>query len=276
FSYTIKDADGDWSTTTLTITINGHTDGLPSITPNDQNGSSVGGQITVYESGLSTGSNASAASESASGTIQINAGDGLSSINIGGQNFSLSQLQSLSSSNPSAAINVVGGTIVLNGFTANSSVGGIPTSGSLSYTYTLNNAQTHSAVGNDGLLLSGIPLSFTDAGGVTTTGSLVVQVIDDVPTAVEDTGSLSEGGVLSVLAADGVLTNDTAGADGWVNTGAVVGVVSGDTATNSAGGVGGRIDGQYGYITLNADGSYTYVSTADAVTADAQDVFTYT
>ncbi|WP_461949364.1 VCBS domain-containing protein [Acinetobacter baumannii] len=276
FSYTIKDADGDWSTTTLTITINGHTDGLPSITPNDQNGSSVGGQITVYESGLSTGSNASAASEYASGTIQINAGDGLSSINIGGQNFSLSQLQSLSSSNPSAAINVVGGTIVLNGFTANSSVGGIPTSGSLSYTYTLNNAQTHSAVGNDGLLLSGIPLSVTDAGGVTTTGSLVVQVIDDVPTAVADTGSLSEGGVLSVLAADGVLTNDTAGADGWVNTGAVVGVVSGDTATNSAGGVGGRIDGQYGYITLNADGSYTYVSTADAVTADAQDVFTYT
>ncbi|MGI7062616.1 VCBS domain-containing protein, partial [Citrobacter amalonaticus] len=169
-----------------------------------------------------------------------------------------------------------GGTIVLNGFTANSSVGGIPTSGSLSYTYTLNNAQTHSAVGNDGLLLSGIPLSVTDAGGVTTTGSLVVQVIDDVPTAVADTGSLSEGGVLSVLAADGVLTNDTAGADGWVNTGAVVGVVSGDTATNSAGGVGGRIDGQYGYITLNADGSYTYVSTADAVTADAQDVFTYT
>ena len=276
FSYTIKDADGDWSTTTLTITINGHTDGLPSITPNDENGNNVGGQITVYESGLSTGSNANAASESASGTIPINAGDGLSSINIGGQTFSLSQLQSLSSSNPSAAINVVGGTIVLNGFTANSSVGGIPTSGSLSYTYTLNNAQTHSAVGNDGLLLSGIPLSVTDAGGVTTTGSLVVQVIDDVPTAVADTGSLSEGGVLSVLAADGVLTNDTAGADGWVNTGAVVGVVSGDTATNSAGGVGGRIDGQYGYITLNADGSYTYVSTADAVTADAQDVFTYT
>ncbi|MDI0638885.1 VCBS domain-containing protein [Escherichia coli] len=276
FSYTIKDADGDWSTTTLTITINGHTDGVPSITPNDENGNNVGGQITVYESGLSTGSNASAASESASGTIQINAGDGLSSINIGGQTFSLSQLQSLSSSNPSAAINVAGGTIVLNGFTANSSVGGIPTSGSLSYTYTLNNAQTHSAVGNDGLLLSGIPLSVTDAGGVTTTGSLVVQVIDDVPTAVADTGSLSEGGVLSVLAANGVLTNDTAGADGWVNTGAVVGVVSGDTATNSAGGVGGRIDGQYGYITLNADGSYTYVSTADAVTADAQDVFTYT
>ncbi|WP_284079644.1 VCBS domain-containing protein [Acinetobacter nosocomialis] len=272
FSYTIKDADGDWSTTTLTITINGHTDGLPSITPNDQNGSSVGGQITVYESGLSTGSNASAASESASGTIQINAGDGLSSINIGGQNFSLSQLQSLSSSNPSAAINVVGGTIVLNGFTANSSVGGIPTSGSLSYTYTLNNAQTHSAVGNDGLLLSGIPLSVTDAGGVTTTGSLVVQVIDDVPTAVNDSNSIPVGSLAVVTG--NVVSNDTKGADG-----ARVTTVKADTAN----GLDVTIDpvgnypvvGKYGTLTIHSDGSYSYARNAGSA-GGVSDVFTYT
>ena len=272
FSYTIKDADGDWSTTTLTITINGHTDGLPSITPNDQNGSSVGGQITVYESGLSTGSNASAASESASGTIQINAGDGLSSINIGGQTFSLSQLQSLSSSNPSAAINVVGGTIVLNGFTANSSVGGIPTSGSLSYTYTLNNAQTHSAVGNDGLLLSGIPLSVTDAGGVTTTGSLVVQVIDDVPTAVNDSNSIPVGSLAVVTG--NVVSTDTKGADG-----ARVTTVKADTAN----GLDVTIDpvgnypvvGKYGTLTIHSDGSYSYARNAGSA-GGVSDVFTYT
>ena len=272
FSYTIKDADGDWSTTTLTITINGHTDGLPSITPNDQNGSSVGGQITVYESGLSTGSNASAASESASGTIPINAGDGLSSINIGGQTFSLSQLQSLSSSNPSAAINVVGGTIVLNGFTANSSVGGIPTSGSLSYTYTLNNAQTHSAVGNDDLLLSGIPLSVTDAGGVTTTGSLVVQVIDDVPTAVNDSNSIPVGSLAVVTG--NVVSNDTKGADG-----ARVTTVKADTAN----GLDVTIDpvgnytvvGKYGTLTIHSDGSYSYARNAGSA-GGVSDVFTYT
>ena len=272
FSYTIKDADGDWSTTTLTITINGHTDGVPSITPNDQNGSSVGGQITVYESGLSTGSNASAASESASGTIPINAGDGLSSINIGGQTFSLSQLQSLSSSNPSAAINVVGGTIVLNGFTANSSVGGIPTSGSLSYTYTLNNAQTHSAVGNDGLLLSGIPLSVTDAGGVTTTGSLVVQVIDDVPTAVNDSNSIPVGSLAVVTG--NVVSTDTKGADG-----ARVTTVKADTAN----GLDVTIDpvgnypvvGKYGTLTIHSDGSYSYARNAGSA-GGVSDVFTYT
>lgn len=272
FSYTIKDADGDWSTTTLTITINGHTDGVPSITPNDENGNNVGGQITVYESGLSTGSNASAASESASGTIQINAGDGLSSINIGGQTFSLSQLQSLSSSNPSAAINVAGGTIVLNGFTANSSVGGIPTSGSLSYTYTLNNAQTHSAVGNDGLLLSGIPLSVTDAGGVTTTGSLVVQVIDDVPTAVNDSNSIPVGSLAVVTG--NVVSNDTKGADG-----ARVTTVKADTAN----GLDVTIDpvgnytvvGKYGTLTIHSDGSYSYARNAGSA-GGVSDVFTYT
>jgi len=272
FSYTIKDADGDWSTTTLTITINGHTDGVPSITPNDENGNNVGGQITVYESGLSTGSNASAASESASGTIQINAGDGLSSINIGGQTFSLSQLQSLSSSNPSAAINVAGGTIVLNGFTANSSVGGIPTSGSLSYTYTLNNAQTHSAVGNDDLLLSGIPLSVTDAGGVTTTGSLVVQVIDDVPTAVNDSNSIPVGSLAVVTG--NVVSNDTKGADG-----ARVTTVKSDTAggadvtINPVGNY--QVSGQYGTLTIHSDGSYSYARNAGSA-GGVSDVFTYT
>ena len=272
FSYTIKDADGDWSTTTLTITINGHTDGVPSITPNDENGNNVGGQITVYESGLSTGSNASAASESASGTIQINAGDGLSSINIGGQTFSLSQLQSLSSSNPSAAINVAGGTIVLNGFTANSSVGGIPTSGSLSYTYTLNNAQTHSAVGNDGLLLSGIPLSVTDAGGVTTTGSLVVQVIDDVPTAVNDSKSIPVGSLAVVTG--NVVSTDTKGADGARVTTVKADTAGGaDVTINPVGNY--QVSGQYGTLTIHSDGSYSYARNAGSA-GGVSDVFTYT
>ncbi|MDX7813390.1 Ig-like domain-containing protein, partial [Aeromonas caviae] len=101
-------------------------------------------------------------------------------------------------------------------------------------------------------------------------------VIDDVPTATADTASVGEGATLSVDAASGVLSNDVAGADGWADSGAVVGVVAGDTGTTSSGGVGGRIDGDYGYLTLNADGSYVYVSTANAITGDEVEVFTYT
>src|SRR5690554_2802057 len=273
FSYTIQDADGDWNTTTLTITVEGNTDGAPVITPVDST-TGVDGEITVYESGLSNGSDASSDGESANGTMTITAADGLDGITIGGQSFSVADLQALSA-NPSAPILVEGGELVLTGFTATNSVGGVPTAGELSYTYTLTGERTHSGSEDESLLLE-IPLSVIDAGNATSNGTLKVQVEDDVPTATADTGGVTEGATLAVDAASGVLSNDTAGADGWSNTGAVVGVVAGDTGTTSSSGVGGRIDGQYGYLTLNADGSYTYVSTADTISADAQDVFTYT
>src|SRR5690554_3725570 len=274
FSYTVTDNDGDQSTATLSITINGTTDGTPTVVPADENGTTVSGDITVNESGLSTGSDASSNGESANGTMTITAADGLDGITIGGQSFSVADLQALSV-NPSAPILVEGGELVLTGFTATNSVGGVPTAGELSYTYTLTGDRTHSGSEDESLLLE-IPLSVIDAGNATSNSTLKVQVEDDVPTATADTGGVTEGATLTVDAANGLLSNDTAGADGWSNTGAVVGVVAGDTGATSSSGVGGRIDGQYGYLTLNADGSYTYVSTADTISADAQDVFTYT
>ncbi|MDY3197491.1 MAG: VCBS domain-containing protein, partial [Pseudomonadaceae bacterium] len=275
FTYTLTDTDGDSDTARLTITINGRTDASPSIVPEDDNGNgAIDGHNTVNESGLRDPADADT-SNIVDGSIQISAGDGLASISIGGQTFSLADLQALSASTPSAAIPVEGGTLVLTGFTPGTSVGGVPTSGTLEYTYTLTSERAHSGSEDQSLLLD-IPLSVTDAGNETANGTLTIQVMDDVPTAVADIGNVTEGATLIVDAANGVLTNDTAGADGWHALGAVVGVVAGDTGTTSSGGVGGRIDGQYGYLILNADGSYEYVSTADAVTGDEVDVFTYT
>lgn len=273
FTYTLTDTDGDSDTATLTITINGNTDGSPSITPDDDNGNgAVDGHITVHESGLRDPADADD-SNIASGSIQISAGDGLASISIAGQSVDLDALLDLGGT--PVVIPVEGGTLVLTGFTPGTSVGGVPTSGTLEYTYTLTGERTHGSAGNDDVLLN-IPLSVTDAGNETANGTLTIQVVDDVPTAVADSGNVTEGDTLTVDAANGVLENDTAGADGWAGTGAVVGVAAGDTNTTSSGGVGGRIDGQYGYLILNADGSYEYVSTADAVTGDEVDVFTYT
>ncbi|WP_455230460.1 VCBS domain-containing protein [Geopseudomonas aromaticivorans] len=275
FTYTLTDTDGDSDTARLTITINGRTDASPSIVPEDDNGNgAIDGHNTVNESGLRDPADADT-SNIVDGSIQISAGDGLASISIGGQTFSLADLQALSASTPSAAIPVEGGTLVLTGFTPGTSVGGVPTSGTLEYTYTLTSERAHSGSEDQSLLLD-IPLSVTDAGNETVDGTLTIQVMDDVPTAVADIGNVTEGATLIVDAANGVLTNDTAGADGWHALGAVVGVVAGDAGTTSSGGVGGRIDGQYGYLILNADGSYEYVSTADAVTGDEVDVFTYT
>ncbi|WP_207393842.1 Ig-like domain-containing protein, partial [Legionella santicrucis] len=114
----------------------------------------------------------------------------------------------------------------------------------------------------------------TDANGNTTTGTLNVTIVDDVPTAHDDAASpLSEGALLTVTAANGVLSNDVAGADGA----SVVGVQAGsNTASPLATGVGATINGAYGTLTLHADGSYEYQSNANALAGAATDVFAYT
>ena len=84
---------------------------------------------------------------------------------------------------------------------------------------------------------------------------------------------MNEGALLTV-AASGVLSNDVAGADGATIDG--VRAAGGDTTTAVSGGVGTNIAGLHGTLHLNADGSYTYQSTANNITADTTDVFVYT
>ena len=117
----------------------------------------------------------------------------------------------------------------------------------------------------------------TDANGNTVTGTITINVIDDVPTAHVDSGNVNEGGLLTVAAA-GVLSNDVAGADGFAAGGGVVGVraAGGDLTTDVTTGVATPITGLHGTLHLNADGSYTYQSTANNITADTTDVFVYT
>ena len=75
----------------------------------------------------------------------------------------------------------------------------------------------------------------------------------------------------------GVLTNDVAGADGTAG-GGVVGVraAGGDLTTDVTTGVNTDIAGLHGTLHLNADGGYTYQSTANNITANETDEFVYT
>ncbi|WP_287919674.1 Ig-like domain-containing protein [Comamonas sp.] len=135
--------------------------------------------------------------------------------------------------------------------------------------------EAHAGVqGNNGLL-DNLTVTVADNDGQTQTGTLAVNIVDDVPVAVLDSGSVAEGGTLTVNAINGVLANDKAGADNWDAGGGVVGVAKGATGVTATTGVGAALAGQYGTLTLNADGSYTYQATT-AVTSDKQDVFTYT
>lgn len=100
---------------------------------------------------------------------------------------------------------------------------------------------------------------------------------DDAPVAVADSASVFEGNTVTASVVEGVLINDAVGGDG-ANSPTIVGVVSGnqDSVDTENASVGTEIQGVYGTLTLNSDGSYTYVSTNGSVSANSVDEFVYT
>jgi VCBS repeat-containing protein len=248
-SYTISDGSRT-STATLTITIQGTTDGVPAITPVDGNGAAAG-EAEVYERGLTGGADTS---ETTTGTIDIATPDGLASITVGGTTVTLAELQGLGSS--PVTIDTGEGTLTLTGFTAGTIVGGVPTTGVLSYSYVLKAPQGQPSATES---LDPIALTVTDAGGGSANGTLTVRIVDDAPTALNDAAEIVEDTATvsgNVVAAGGPQdVADDFGADGPPDSGNVVTDVSfGGTART----VGTQFATAYGWLTLNGDGSYTY------------------
>jgi VCBS repeat-containing protein len=134
----------------------------------------------------------------------------------------------------------------------------------VSYTYTLNDNETHAPVQGSNSLFEDLTVSLTDRDDDNTTGTLSVNIVDDVPDAIADT-NLGTANENSVTLTGNVLTNDVQGADGA----AVTPVTS--------------LAGTYGSITIGADGAYTYtLNPADADFtalvggATGTETFTYT
>ncbi|PIF73665.1 VCBS repeat-containing protein [Variovorax sp. 54] len=244
--YTITDADGDTSTATLTITIHGRLDGDPAIGAVDGNGAATG-QAEVHERGLVDGVGGPDTRETTTGTIVLSASDGLSTVTVGGRTLTLTELANLGTA--PITIDTPRGTLVLTGFTPTASVGGVPTTGELAYTYTLD-AQV--AQPNATESTEDIALMVTDAGGDTASGTLTVRIVDDVPEAANDANAITEDGAPNTVSGD-VKANDIVGADD-ANGVPVTGVSFGGVA----GTVGASITTTYGRIVLNADGTYTY------------------
>jgi VCBS repeat-containing protein len=119
-------------------------------------------------------------------------------------------------------------------------------------------------------------VSWTINDGVNSYNAISQTSVDRAPVAANDTGADAVGATLTKTAATGVLSNDTdLDADRLTVTG-----VS-DTA-HGGGTVGSALAGAYGHLTLNADGSYSYVADITAAIGAAptgsrpQDVFSYT
>ncbi|WP_416400957.1 Ig-like domain-containing protein [Alicycliphilus denitrificans] len=281
FEYTLTDADGDKSTARLTVGIPDSTPGI-TVTPADPADhpgvdlspdpalGSVG--AVVYEKALGDaanpiGSDAASAAESTTGRFTFSSPDGVQSLLVGGTDIVGATL-------PVTVTTPLGNTLTITGYTYDPATG----QGTVDYSYSLLADETHTQAGADGLD-DAIAILLTDMDGDPSSGNIVVRIVDDTPAAGNDGGSVTEGGTLSVTdVANGVLGNDKAGADDWASGGGVVGAVkgSGGAATENVSSGSVVIVGDYGTLTLHANGTYEYVARPDGTSANAQDVFTYT
>ncbi|MDM8191259.1 retention module-containing protein [Pseudomonas koreensis] len=255
FAYTITDADGDTSTANLVLNIHNNDD------PVCLDGLDVkGGEITVYEKNLSDGSSPNTSALTQSGSFTVTALDGLQTLTVGG----IAVISNgVAAGLPQSVVSPLGSTFTITGYD--------PASGVVSYSYTLVDNEAHPNANGANSLSESFDVVATDTDGSTASGQINVNIVDDLPTANADTGSVAEGGTVNVS----VLGNDSSGADGAAT---VVGVRAGsNTATSASGGLNSNINGNYGYLTLDAAGNAVYHSNPNSVSPPgATDTFTYT
>ncbi|PNO58515.1 hypothetical protein MC65_008930 [Aeromonas caviae] len=250
-NYTVTDGD-DTNDSTLTITI------TPVDEPVSLNGLQVeGGELVLEEAALPDGSAPDGAALTKSSTFTFNAADGVQSLTLGGVTL-ISNGQVLTTF-PQGIPSPLGNQLLVTGVSYNPVTG----VGSVTYSYTLNDNETHNKPANDGALTESFNVVLTDLDGDTTSAGLDIVVLDDVPTAVNDSNPTTATENNLVLNGN-VITNDVQGADGAAVT-------------------AGTLSGTYGSLVLNANGTYTYTLNPNdgdfkALTGGGvgSEVFTYT
>ncbi|MHC8342852.1 retention module-containing protein [Pseudomonas sp. RT6P73] len=254
FTYTLTDADGDTSTATLVLEIHNNDD------PVTIGGLNVeGGELVVYEKNLSDGSSPDAPALTQNGTFTITALDGVQTLSIGGINVVVG---GVSAGFPQSIVTPLGSTLTITGFNS--------ATGVVSYSYTLADNESHPTANGANSLSEQFAVTVVDDNGTTANGNLDVNIVDDLPQAVNDSNAGTASETLLTLNGN-VLTNDVQGAD-RVPTGPSAGPITPGTFT-----------GTYGTLVLNANGTYTYtLNTSDADfkalhgNGNGTETFTYT
>jgi VCBS repeat-containing protein len=266
FTYTLKDGDGDTSTATLTINIDDS-----KIEIKDLNPKTNGGDTTVDEDGLlaARGPGESAGSDGSGpvkgdGDFTVSAPDGVGNVSVGGHDVVVNGVFTATSwTTP------LGNTMSVTAYD--------PATGKITYNYVLNDNENHASAGGENSLFEDFTVTVTDKDGDAANGTLSVNIVDDVPTAKNDTDTVDNatntatGNVVTgANTTSGAAGADVKGADGATVTG-LVGSKGSDTDASN----GLEVQGTYGKLVMNADGTYTY--TRDAGTpGGASESFTYT
>jgi len=198
------------------------------------------------------GANNSDTSEAHGGTIIIDSPDGVSGVSINGVAVT---------GVPGQVISGAFGTLTITGFSGTN----------ILYTYTLTDNTSGDTTHDD------FSVTVTDPDGDQATATLVVNIIDDTPTARPDTDAVAAGtygpetgNVLTgVGTTSGAAGADTVGAD----NAHITNVTGFNGSTDNTGPF--VVNGQYGVLTLQADGSYSYTRNP-GTPGGVNDVFNYT
>ena len=188
-----------------------------------------------------------ASSAAIKGFIQVSDKSPVTAITVAGKDVT-----SATAAHP-VMIHTVRGTLIVTGYDA--------ASGKVTYRYVEGGKAADHSTGDNSVKDSFVVM-VRDAAGNTAMDSLDIRITDTAPVAVHDTNSIKDTG-MSV--SGDVLSNDVLGAD------TPVAVTVGNT------------NGQYGSLTLNADGQYTYTVNPNNAAVKAlnggetlKDSFTYT
>lgn len=282
FTYTLTDGNGVQSTASLTITINGMNDLVAVTVPTELDAVIPDGNNTdqvVFESGLANGSDPNAADTQVISSFSFEALDGLdpleavtlSFVEINGTPGTLTMTQAQVESLAGSPISLTTqyGELTLNGYSQ-----GADGTITLDYEYILERAPQVFGESTDDI----IGITVKDRDGDSDSTNLTIRIVDDAPLAEDDVNSIPagsfaviEGNVIGGGSASQDDVADVVGADGATITqltfnGNNFAVVAGQTTT---------IEGDYGTLLIDSDGSYSYERFADSA-GGVEDVFTYT
>ncbi|MFV7784823.1 retention module-containing protein, partial [Shewanella marisflavi] len=191
--------------------------------------------FSLFEANLAQGSSPSALLTTIANSIQTAADAGISSLTINGINI-ISGGQFVGP----IVINTPNGVLTITGFDS--------ASGQFIYDYNFNSAADHTSTDQIQLLFN---IELVDNQGAAANGTITVNIIDDQPTGLADTNNVTED--TAPTATGDLLINDTLGADS-----AQITAVTNNQGTSISLADSNSIQGQFGLLTVFADGSYTY------------------
>ncbi|MBA1201505.1 retention module-containing protein, partial [Pseudomonas capeferrum] len=197
------------------------------------------GEVFLDEANLAQGSINNPAALTQTGTFGVVAPDGVFNLSVGGIGVVTAGVVTGVGLSITTGL---GNTLTITGYD--------PSTGVVSYSYTLGDALIHPTAGGTNELGEQLPVLASDNDGDVVQGTLDIIIRDDVPRAIDDNNPLSGTEQQTVLTGN-VLDNDIQGAD-RVTISPTTGPI-----------VAGTFMGTYGTLVLAVDGSYTYTLDKD-------------